>query len=554
MPDTKSWSASVKIGGGGGKLWGAPAAPVGPDAASLLRSAHQLWREGRTQEAFEAARRSAQADPTNAEALGIVGGLAFELKYLLKAEEALRACAALLAEGEESWAHVVSLLASTLAIKGASAEAERLASQVERWGTSQPAVSVRLGELFLRLNLAERSVPHFERAVAAQPNRADFQMHLGNAYRFCGRVDEAEAQYETTIEIQPKSTEAHRVLAEMKRARPEANHIDRMLALAAQPESDPLDRARVAFGLAKEYDDLRQEDEAWRWLVTANTAAGEANGPWSGEIERRWVQDTKKAFADSVQAGPAPDGAGPTPVFIVGLPRSGTTLVERVIAAHSDVVAMGELETMSQTLKRAIRKPYEAGLLVSPEDLAHADWAEVARTYRAETAVLWGGGSYVVDKMPYNSLYVGAIRRAFPEAVIVDVRRSAMDCLFGAYKRLFYGVYEWSYDQADLAGHYLLHRDLMEHWRGTLGGPGYVEIVYEDLIADPELHIRRLLAEAGLPFQNACLRPHETKGAVSTASATQVRRPINKDGLGSWRRYADRLEPMRRLLAEHDAA
>ena len=553
MSNIKSWSTSIRIGGAGGLGPRGATVTAAADAPALLQTAHELWRAGRPQEAYEAARRSAQADPTNPEAFGIAGGLAYELKFMLQAEEALRASLALLPEGGEPWAHVTSLLASTLAVKGGAVEAEHLASRVETIGSSQPVVWDRLGELFQRLNLHERSVPHFERAVMAAPERPDFQMHLANAYRFVGRIGEAESRYETTIELQPQSTEAHRVLAELKRATPEANHIDRLLALAASQDGDPLDRARVAFGLAKEYDDLKQIDEAWRWLETANQAAKESNGPWDGDAENTWIQAIKTTFA-APRPRSGPPGDGPTPIFILGLPRSGTTLVERIIAAHAGVVAMGELDTMTQTLKRAVGRPYDLGLLIDPADLARANWSEVASTYRTETEFLWGGGDYVIDKMPYNSFFAGPIRNAFPEAVIVDVSRAPMDCLFGAYKRLFYGAYNWSYDQADLARHYLLHWELMEHWRRSLEGPGYVRIVYEDLIADPEAQIRRLLAEAGLSFDEACLRPHETKGAVATASSTQVRRPINKEGLGSWRRYESQLEPMRRILAENGAA
>jgi hypothetical protein len=143
---------------------------------------------------------------------------------------------------------------------------------------------------------------------------------------------------------------------------------------------------------------------------------------------------------------------------------------------------------------------------------------------------------------------------AFPDAVIIHVRRSPMDCLFGAYRRVFYGTYEWSFSLPDLAAHHANYRALMQHWRTVLGEDGLIEVDYRALVDDPEPQIRRLLSACGLAFEPACLDPRNARGSVATASAVQVRRPINREGVGSWKRYAEGLAPLRDLLARDDPA
>ena len=239
---------------------------------------------------------------------------------------------------------------------------------------------------------------------------------------------------------------------------------------------------------------------------------------------------------------------GPKRIFIVGLPRSGTTLIERILAAHSQVQALGELKTFGVVTHRLTRVATERRL--APDVVAAAaalDPLEIAEAYTRETAFLGDGRPYVIDKLPSNHEYAGLIRLAFPDAVIIALDRNPMDALFGSYKLLFTGAYGWSYDQDDLADHYGHFRDLMAYWKSVLG-ESLIEVSLEAVIADPETEIRRLVNACGLPFEDGCLKPHESKGAVSTASAVQVRKPINSEGVGAWKRYAAQLSRLRTRL------
>ncbi len=221
--------------------------------------------------------------------------------------------------------------------------------------------------------------------------------------------------------------------------------------------------------------------------------------------------------------------------------------MERILAAHSQVRAMGELLCFSQAMKQVIGFADKSWLIPAGPSAA-ADPSAVAAIYRRNSSFLCEGAAYAIDKLPHNTDYLGAIRLALPDAIIIHLRRSPMDSLFSAFRRPFYGTFDWSFSQADLAAHHRNYRALMQHWRTALDGEGFIEVDYRDLVSDSEAQIRRVLAACGLPFEAACLDPRNAGGAVATASTAQVRRPINREGLGTWRRYAEGLAPLRELL------
>lgn len=517
---------------------------VDPDV--ILAEALRLRRAGRLTEAIASARRLTEMAPQRLEAWFIWGTSALAAGRLSEAEQVL-------GEGARrspisARARFLVPRARTLTALGRSAEA------VANTRAALPEITQAsefntLSAVLSQANLPEEALPLAEKAVALDPLASDAWHNLGSLYQFMGRLEDAAAAFERAISTGPNSA-AHLALARVRKWSVTDNHIKR---LKTAPLVSPLDEARLNYALFKELDDVGHHDEAWKRLQRGAEVAKAAIGGWDAEQEADTLEAWTTAFPNAsalkwVDGPNLRERMRPRRLFIVGLPRSGTTLVERVLAAHSDVQALGELQAFGLAVKRVSqsRTPY----LLDADTVrrvSEADASEMASCYDNETDFLWDGRSSVtIDKLPHNHEYCGLIRRAFPDALIVHVRREPLDALFGAYRLLFAHAHKWSYDFKDLATHYDHYRRLMAHWQAI--DPAIIDVSLEGLIASPEREIRRLLSACGLPFEQACLSPHEAKGAVTTASSTQVRKPINAVGVGAWRRYAEGLKPLHERL------
>jgi tetratricopeptide (TPR) repeat protein len=526
--------------------------PAGRAAAPDLVEARRALQAGEPARAAEAARRAAAADPSSDEAFGVWGVAAVAMGAYGEAVDPLRTAVRAAEAGSEPWAVLTSQLALALHNTGRWRESLERLAPLERQPPANPVVRNRIGVALVAMNFPERGLPHLEFAAAATDGAAGLLTDLGWALVSVGRVDEGEARLREALAIDPLLVRAHVALSGARRWTAGANHVEPLEALRADPSLSVADSARVAFALAKELDDLGRYDEAWPVLAAANEATRAASPPWSATRNDELIKALIRRFPKSAFAGPRPGGpaGGVTPIFIVGLPRTGTTLVERILGAHSQVRAMGELPVITTLARHAVgaRGP----TLTAKEVTATADfpWPALGARYLAEIAPLADGKAFGIDKLPANSLVIGPIRLALPAAKIILVTRDPMDSLFSAYRMRFgEGTwFGWSYRQADLAANYRQHHRLMNHWRACLGEE-LIEVRYESLVAQPETEIRRLVAASGLTFEPACLRPHETPGAVMTGSRVQVRAPINAAGIGAWRRYAAQLEPLRAKLA-----
>lgn len=505
-------------------------------------------KAGELQPAMEAARKAARADPANSEAFAIWGVALAEMGEFAQAIEPLTVAADRAPAGSVGWANLTSQLGRSLSNVGFWAAAMARLEPVERLSPPDPLVRQRLGAAFMRMNLVERGLPHLAWAARARPDWPTLRFDLGLALLSSGRPEEAQSELDRALALDPVMLRAHMAMANLRRWTPEANHIDRLVA-ARESGLGPVERAELGFPLFKELDDLGRVAAAWPVLEEANEVARESLPPWSTEEDHDFVEALIDRFpVEAFKPPPAAVDGERIPVFIVGLPRTGTTLVERILAAHSEVAAMGELPTFPMLFRGAAagadRRVLNAATVRAT---AGADWPAVGALFDAETAFLTRGARFTIDKLPLNSPLIGALRLAFPSARIIHLERNPMDALFSAYRVRFSGQYGWSYRQPEMAAHYINHLRLMGHWRACLG-EGLIEVVYEDLVANPEPVIRRLLDACGLAFEPACLAPHETPGAVLTASITQVRSPISAAGVGGWRRYATQLEPLRARL------
>lgn len=434
-----------------------------------------------------------------------------------------------------------------LARRGRYNEGVELARLLESHVRLTPRQHDILSNTFTTSGLFEDGLAHAEKAAAGLPNDASAAYNRAIALRYMGRIDEALAAFEAILSSFPDHSLAHFSLADCKRWTPENNHVAAIEAALSRPNVSSNDQARLNFALFKEANDAGLTDRAWQALTEGAEIVAKL-APYNLAERTAFTQWLEDNFSGDLSSPPT-EGPEPVPIFIIGLPRSGTTLVERIFSAHPDVTDMGETHGFSLAMRDAAGLPRFGELdLDSLRQLGKVDWADVGRRYLRSLDYRKPKTRFFTEKLPHNYHLAGPMRLAFPQARFVHLRRAPMDSLFGAYKVLFgEGSYLWSYKLEDLAQAYKLYRQITDHWRRELG-ESFVDVTLENLIANPDAEIRRLLARVGLDFHEACLAPHTAKGGVSTASSSQVRQPINNQGVGAWRKYAGGFEPLRQKL------
>jgi len=399
-----------------------------------------------------------------------------------------------------------------------------------------------MGCVYARLGDHQAALTHFEAAVRLEPENSRYGYNLAVTLNFLGRAEEAERVLEALLALAPDDARAYHLLSSLRRQQPERNHIGR-LDRALDRAKDGRSRLLLGYALAKELEDVGEADEALARLCAANAAH-------RGQLDYDFSRDAQ--LFDAVEAAwplaAAADAPSESPIFIIGMPRTGTTLVDRILSSHPRVESAGELQAMPLAVKKASATQTPTVLDVATiAAAAHADMGAIGRDYleraahhRRDRALQF------IDKFPGNFLYAGFIAQALPNARILCLRRHPMDTVLSNFRNLFAvgsRYYDYSYDLLDIAAYYARFDALMTLWRERLGDR-LVEVRYEDLVADQEGESRRLVAHCGLDWSDACLSFHANHAPVSTPSAAQVRRPIYADSVGRWRRHAAVLEPV----------
>ena len=368
----------------------------------------------------------------------------------------------------------------------------------------------------------------------------------GNGLRMLGRIDEAVAAYRHCLALDPACADAWWSLANLKAYRFAADEIAAMEGQLEDVETPPARRSLLSFALGKAHEDAGRYADAFAAYAGGN-AIERSLRPHAAERTSALVGASKALFTPrflSERAGWGEPEAGP--IFIVGLPRSGSTLVEQILASHPAVEGTRELidvQRMADWIAGQV-----GGYPAAIASLPPAAIRQLGHDYLARTRPLRRlGRALFVDKAPWNWLHVGLIVLMLPNARIVDVRRHPLGCCFSAYKQHFAGGFDFAYDLADLGRHYADYVDLMAHFDRV--APGRVcRVIYEDLVADTEGEVRRLLEQLGLPFDPAVLRFFENRRAVATPSSEQVRRPVFADAVDHWRNFEPWLRPLKDAL------
>jgi tetratricopeptide (TPR) repeat protein len=389
----------------------------------------------------------------------------------------------------------------------------------------------------------------FEQAAALAPDNAHFVFNRATVRRFLGRLAAAETDYDRVIALRPADFEAYKNRSDLRTQTVDRNHVAELEGLVTRGFADWRSEVQIRYTLAKEYEDLGDYRKSFDQLRQGARKRRE-NLRYDVANDVSTVDWIIEAFPGAGDTSAVHTGAAhPAPIFIVGLPRSGTTLVDRILSSHSQVRSAGELNDFALALVARVRGESGKEHLPRRELVArsaHVDFAALGREYFVRARAVVAEGRFT-DKMPLNYLYCGLIRRALPNAKIVHLTRHPMAAGYAMYKTLFKDGYPFSYDLDEIAQYYIAYRKLMDHWSAVLPGTVY-SLNYEHLVADQIDETRKLLEFCGLDWEDACAEFHRNPSATTTASASQVRRPIYDSSVAQWRHYAAQLAPLSSAL------
>lgn len=451
---------------------------------------------------------------------------------------------------EPERADYLARCAEALAMAGRLPEACAAANRAAAQSSCDATVLATLGQVYLQANAFEPAAAAVRRAASLAPRDAHLRFLLGRALEMLGDGEGAQRELQSCIEIEPRYWPAYLRLAMLKRQSVESGHLVQWHKLLQQHGADPGARIFLNMALARESEDSGDYATAFRYYASGKAAARRTRPP-SAERDRSMFGALMRYMpeADSQSKQGFPSTA---PIFIVGMPRTGTTLLDRMLSSHPDVRAAGETQNFPTALQRASGSRVA---LLSLPDLSAAthdvDWYQLGASYVESTRPALSAGTRFTDKMPHNFLYAGFIARALPNAKIICLRRGALDTCLGNFRHLFElesGFYDYSLDLLDTGSYYVQFDRLLAHWREVLPGR-IMEVGYESLVQSPESTLRRVVGFCDLDWHDACLRPHENKAPVRTPNSWQVREPVYMSSLGRWRHYADQLQPLRDMLA-----
>ena len=510
----------------------------------------------RTQEAHQLCLQILQEDPTFADAWFICAVIAAKNGLVGKAAEIMERPLTLAPENPEYHAEMGRLM---IALHQPDRALTHAQIALQKTPTDIPVLNT-LGTVFTQagehgpaLDCYQRGIKQLERKGASSTLSSQWQselyFNLAASLQFAGQFDAAEAAYEKAISLQPTLFKAHSALATLRQHTPEKNHLERLEQLRDAIET-PRDQLHLGHAMAKELEDLGRYEASLEALDWAKARQCRDSG-YHFETDRALFDTLRKPLGGDWPAEDRQGCASKEPIFIVGMPRTGTTLVEQILASHSAVFAAGELQNFPLQVKRLTGTPsadvldlatLEAALNVKPTALGNA--------YLESTRPRTGHTPRFIDKLPLNFIYLGLIHQALPNAKIVCLRRDPMDTCVSNYRQLFavdFKHYHYNYDLMTCGQYFIEFDKLMRHWQHVM--PGNVhEVSYEALVAEPERHARELLAFCELEWEPQCLEFHQRDTAVATPSAVQVRQGIYQSSVQRWKRYGEHVEPLHALL------
>jgi tetratricopeptide (TPR) repeat protein len=514
---------------------------------TVLAQAYTHLKENRLQEASDLARKLLDQNPRDHRNWALLRDINVRAN---RHQQAIYAANRVVEFGEDKLNAQLELT-RVLINAGCQSDAVETLNKIDTKSLDSAKTNDTLGTLYAMCDEPARGLSHSQAAASASPDNAAYLSNLAMIQRMIGDLSSAETNFDKAISLNPQDYRSYYSRSDLQTWTHEKNHVPQIESLLKATIKDWRGEVAVRFALAKEYEDLEDYDSAFAALDAANSLQRRHtryNVTDDVEVMDKIIRTHTGGALANLPAGFSSE----EPIFVLGLPRSGTTLVERILSCHSRVYAAGELNNFAMQLTQASRQAFGDQTFPKTElvDKAlHLDVRKLGRDYIESTRPRTGHTPHFIDKLPMNYLYCGLIHAALPDAKIILLERNPMDSCFGMYRMMFLNAYPFSYNLDDIGAYYLAWRRLVTHWKNVLGNSLQI-INYEKLTQDPETQIRLLLNHCNLPWEDDCLEFHKNTAASTTASAVQVRQKIYTSSVEKWKKYEKQLAQLSRLLQE----
>ena len=511
-----------------------------------LLSVTSFLHQGRLFKADQLCRAFLRKNPRHVEAMRLLAELASKLHIMDDAEFLLESALEFEPEYLPARIDYVGVLQKRQKYEQALAQA----TVVRNTQTGVPTLETLYANACVAAGKFDEGLTIYDEQLEYQPLNPTLHLARGHALKTLGRQVEAIDAYHKAADARPDFGDAFWSLANLKTYQFSDGEIRRMQAAEEDGTVAPPDRWHLCFALGKAFEDLGDFDQSFLYYEKGNGLKRGISKYRAEAMTEDLELQTNVCDANLLSVREGRGCPRPDPIFIVGLPRAGSTLLEQILASHSQVDGTLELQNILALVRKLEGRTKEGDASRYPgvlTTLSDADLTAFGERYLEETQFLRAGAPFFTDKMPNNFRHLGLIRMILPNAKIIDARRDAMDCCFSGFKQLFAEGQEFTYSLEDIGTYYRDYMTLMEHWDKVV--PGWIlRIQHEDVVDDLEGQVRRLLDFCGLPFEESCVEFHRTERAIRTASSEQVRQPIYRSSLAQWRHYEAHLEPLKRAL------
>jgi len=435
--------------------------------------------------------------------------------------------------------------------KGDMPAAVEMLSRLESAAGRDPVQLSRIAGFNVHCNRHQQALHCHEQAMALQPDNPAYVYNVAASCIAMGQMKRAEELFNRVIYLKPDDYDAWQNRSTLRKQTPENNHVEQLKYVKQQMRTPDKGEVPVCFALAKELEDLERYEEAFAYLQEGSFKRKQMMS-YDVAGDEAAMQRIRAVFNHDLLHAQHESLPGKRPIFVLGLPRSGTTLVDRIISSHSQVDSLGESNALAFAVMHASAddKDPATDKLDLVNRSANMNFSRLARHYTRSTESLCPHTARLVDKTPLNFLYIGLIHLAMPGAKIIHLRRHPVDSCYAMYKTLFRMGYPFTYSLEDVGRYYIAYHQLMDHWRKLIPG-AFLDVDYEELVFNQEAETRRILEYLELDWENACLDFHKHQGAAATASAAQVRQPIYSSSVKRWRCYEKQLAPFVARLKEH---